>query len=263
LICFLGAAGAQAQTSVSSTNPQKQVPLMSTKTSATAKSIAKSAAAVAPSAADKQAVAKYMQYARNSFTRKQYQQCLSYVNKAISCNPADTTALELRGSALYQLEQFNEAVEDLNRCEKLSHGTLTAQGYEDRAQCYAQLHEPQKVVDDYTKAIGVNPKLDWLYSQRAAAFSDIQQFDKAIKDVNKAISIKPQTYMYENRADYYSREGKYQKAIDDYNTAMKLAPDIPLHYTSRAKLYEKLGKQELARKDRAKADEIIRRDMDP
>jgi tetratricopeptide (TPR) repeat protein len=217
----------------------------------------------APSEAAKNMSARYLQFAQGRFTSKQFQQCIGGTDKAISYNPDDPKAYELRGSALYQLDKFDEALADLNRAEKLSKGSLTVQGYEDRAGCYAQLHEHQKVVNDYTKAIHLNPKLQWLYSQRAAAFSDIQQFDKAITDVNKAISIKPERYMYENRADYYTRAGQYQKAIDDYTMLMKIAPDVPMHYASRGKLLEKLGKPELARKDRAKAEEIIRRDMDP
>jgi tetratricopeptide (TPR) repeat protein len=267
-ICFAGVAVAQPKTDV---NPNPHEPA-----TGTGKKVAMPAMTVAPikatntdsdkgmpSDAAKTMALKYLRYAQGRYANKQFQQCVTGAEKAISYNPTDAKAYELRGSALYRLEMFKEAIEDFNRCEQLSNGSLTVQGYEDRGSCYAQLHEHQKVVVDYTKAIRLNPKLAWLYSQRAAAFSDIKQIDKAIKDIDTAINIKPELYMYENRADYYARVGQYQKAIDDYTKAMQLAPEIPMHYMSRAKLLEKLGKLELARKDRAKADEIIYRDMAP
>jgi Tfp pilus assembly protein PilF len=50
--------------------------------------------------------------------------------------------------------------------------------------------------------------------------------------------------------------GQYQPAVNDYSTVISNTPKYGAAYCGRARAYEKLGKQDLAEKDREKAKDL-------
>ena len=55
----------------------------------------------------------------------------------------------------------------------------------------SNLHQNDKTIADYTKAIELNPKLAMAYINRGNAYGRLKQFDKAIADLTKAIELDP------------------------------------------------------------------------
>ena len=64
-------------------------------------------------------------------------------------------------------------------------------------------------IEQYTKAIDINPNYFKAYFNRAFAYDKIAQFDKAIEDYTKAIMIKPEyPYTYYNRGITFDKINK-------------------------------------------------------
>lgn len=80
-----------------------------------------------------------------------------------------------------------------------------------------------RAVQNYTKAINLNPKYAEAYNNRGYTYMRIRNFENALYDLNKAIEIRPDyVNALKNRGDiynyYYSID--YQKALADYDSAL-------------------------------------------
>ena len=84
------------------------------------------------------------------------------------------------------------------------------------------------------------------------------QHEKAIQDYDEAIRLNPQfADAYYNRGTAYGRDlGQYGKAIKDFDEAIRLNPHDADAYYNRGAAYAKLGQQEQADRDFAKAKEL-------
>ena len=62
--------------------------------------------------------------------------------------------------------------------------------------------------------------------------------------------------VYNNRANVYYVTKQYQKALDDFSKAFHLDPKDGKIYVGRAKVYEAMGKHDLAKRELAKAEKL-------
>ena len=78
-------------------------------------------------------------------------------------------------------------------------------------------------VNDYNKAIELNPNDDLAFLNRARTFSNQKNYDAAIADYTKAIELNPKESMaYFNRADAHEKKGNVQQAVNDYQKSSEL-----------------------------------------
>ena len=118
----------------------------------------------------------------------------------------------------------------------------------------SNLHQNDKTIADYTKAIELDPKSAEAYYTRGNAYADLNQYDKAITDYTKATELEPKAAVaYNNRGNAYWELKQYEKAIADYTRAIELYPKNAYAYGDRGNAYLKGGKEEEAEADFAKA----------
>jgi tetratricopeptide (TPR) repeat protein len=110
----------------------------------------------------------------------------------------------------------------LSACAEIS-DELKATAYKNRGFVYGRFGQHQKEIDDYTKAIELDPKYASLYHYRGFAYLNL---------------------------------GQHRKAIEDFSKAIELAPKLAQAYFDRGLAYAKLGKRDLADKDQQKAKEL-------
>ena len=80
-------------------------------------------------------------------------------------------------------------------------------------------------IEDYTKAIELNPDDAEAYHNRGAAYYDLGNLELAIKDYTKAIELDPDfARTYINRGLAYRLSGNLDKAIKDYERYLELFP---------------------------------------
>jgi regulator of sirC expression with transglutaminase-like and TPR domain len=126
--------------------------------------------------------------------------------------------------------------------------------YNNRAEAYMRLGNYQKAIDDYKKAIEVNPRNSIAYYNRGLAYGKSGLHHKAIGDFNRAIKLDPQnTKFYINLGIAYGNLGNYQQAIEKFNVAIKFAveldPVLKKAYYNRGIAYKKLGDDKQANRD--------------
>ena len=95
--------------------------------------------------------------------------------------------------------------------------------YNNSGFSYAELGEHEKAIEDYSKAIELNPKNAAVYNNRGISYRKLEEYKKAIEDYSKAIELEPgDADAYYNRAYSYRKLGEHEKALDNLCTCMHI-----------------------------------------
>ena len=160
-----------------------------------------------------------------------------------------------RGLACCESKQHEKAIEDYNKAIELN--PKYAEAYYNRGIAYYELNQHEEAIEDFTKAIELNPKYADSYNNRGVAYSKLNQHEKAIEDYNKAIELNPNdAAAYSNRGTVYRELNQHERAIEDYNKAIELNPKYAEVYNNRGVAYYELKQYEKAIKDYSKAIEL-------
>ena len=119
-----------------------------------------------------------------------------------------------------------------------------------RGKAFADSGNYQKAMEDYEKAIKLNPFRPWAYVNRGIINKKLGNYQKAIEDYNMAIMIMPKyKTAYITRGTVHEASGNYQKAIEDYDMAIKSDPKDADAYYNRGISYGSLGNYQQALTD--------------
>jgi len=78
-------------------------------------------------------------------------------------------------------------------------------------------------LEDYNKALELNPQDAVSYLNRGRAYSNKKSYDLAVLDFDKTIELNPKdSTAYFTRADLYEKKGDSRQAIGDYQKAVEL-----------------------------------------
>lgn len=102
--------------------------------------------------------------------------------------------------------------------------------------------EGRKALEDFNRAISMNPGLTEAYKYRGGLLGMAQQFDASLADLNKYLEKYPnEPDIYYNRALTYVNLNRYEEALADLNKALELAPDFTRAYRARGNVRKQLG----------------------
>jgi tetratricopeptide (TPR) repeat protein len=95
-----------------------------------------------------------------------------------------------------------------------------------RGNAYYYLGAQGKAIDDYSRALVLDPEhADALYN-RGNSYADVGDHDRAIEDYSRIIRIWPDfDAAYYNRANSRLQTGDLLRAIEDYRKAFSLNPN--------------------------------------
>ena len=97
-------------------------------------------------------------------------------------------------------------------------------------------HDYTGAIEDWTKALKINPKFEMVYYKRAIAeVLFVKDFRAAIADFSKVIELNPNNelaYVNRGQSEYALHGLKF--AIADFNKAIELNPNNGYAYCSRA-----------------------------
>ena len=113
----------------------------------------------------------------------------------------------------------------------------------------------ETVLRDFNKAIELKPDDASYYGNQGYAYFEIGEKQKGIENYGKAISLDPESaHKYYNwRGAWLYRLGDYEAALRDCNKAIELKPDDALYYSNRGNAYFEIGNNQKAREDFQKA----------
>ncbi len=123
-----------------------------------------------------------------------------------------------------------------------------------RGSAYGKMGNYAKAIEDYDRAVGINPQDADAYIGRGAAYGKLGDYRQAISDFDRAIGINPEhAEPYYNRGLAYSELGNHGQAISDYDRAIEINPEYADAYNNRGVAYAKLGNLRQAFEDVKKA----------
>jgi tetratricopeptide (TPR) repeat protein len=157
------------------------------------------------------------------------------------------------GSGRFEkLGEYQKDINDPIKARQLD-PKCAAKAFNNRGYMYRCMGQDQKAIVDLTKAIELDPLYTKALYNRIWAYQDLGQWQKDINDCTKLMELAPGcVVVYYHRAVAYGGLEQWQKAIDDCTKAIERDPKFAAAYMYRAAAYEKVGKNELAEKDRAK-----------
>ena len=93
-------------------------------------------------------------------------------------------------------------------------------------------------IQDYSKAIDLNPNYAFAYFTRCISYAALKQYERAIQDYDKAIELNPNyADAYNNRSNCYLSKHELEKALEDCNKALQLSPNYPEFHHTLASVY--------------------------
>lgn len=105
-------------------------------------------------------------------------------------------------------------------------------------------------IDEYSKAIALDPEFAAAYANRARLYGNDSKFDQAIADYAEAIRLKPDyADAFESRGGLYYIYNKSDLALADYTEAIRLVPTFSDAYLNRGRVYSKLNQNDKAAAD--------------
>ncbi|HOU13899.1 MAG TPA: tetratricopeptide repeat protein [Anaerolineae bacterium] len=115
---------------------------------------------------------------------------------------------------------------------------IQAADFQHRAAIYLSMGEYDKAIQEYGKALELDPTFTPAYYDRGLAHAQRQHYADAVADFSQVIALDPQhADAYYNRGLVYARQGAFAQALADYDQALDLHPDDALIYNSRGNVH--------------------------
>lgn len=168
-----------------------------------------------------------------------YPEMITLLNNAILEDSAHPELYFYRGIAWSSNKAYDKAIDDFSKAIALQPDLY--RGYQNRGITWALIKKYDWAIEDFTKVIAMRPDYGSAYYHMGNALREKKAYVKAIPYFDRAIELKPgQPQLYLDRGtNYYSLE-EFDKAIEDYDTAIALQPDQATPYTDRGNaLYKK------------------------
>lgn len=192
-----------------------------------------------PDFCDSTKASYYYQRGVAFYNLERYQQAIDIYTIGLSHFPNNAIALSFKGNALMAVSQYQLALENyylsLENKANIREEVLANPRFKSVSQ--------QEIDDFY------NGSLATTYSSIAECWINLGQLDKALQEIQTAIEIAPkideigiQTF-YNMRGYVYLLKGNYNLAIADFNMAITIDPKFPLPYVNRAVAQISLAEQ--------------------
>ena len=208
---------------------------------------------------DEVCFAAFMGRSKAFLEKKQYDQALTECEKAIRLDNTRAEVFGIRAQILFGLCQYSNAIEDFSRSvEKSPTDQERASQLYRRGTAYYELNQIEKAIEDFESATSLCPNHAGTWIWRAAGCARLEHFSDAIISLQKAIAVRPssaQQYQtlgkpvaeaaieyfshrlqrghaddpktYADRALAYAFLGNVEEAIEDYTSALEKNPGDP------------------------------------
>ncbi len=177
--------------------------------------------------------------------RPSQQAWLDEINKTAT---DDGASYYKRGAVYLKLKRFDSALSNFNKAIELS--PTVPSYYDAREAVLCDLKQYDKALADADHVIAIYPKSDRAYISRGFVHLKQKQDDLALKDFEQALQLNPNDPLsHINQSAVYKRQGKYQQAFDAADKAVKLDANNAGGFCNRGEAAFKLQKYESALND--------------
>ena len=211
----------------------------------------------------------YLGLGQAYFNMQRYESCVDALNQgepflATEKEPEKEKykLLQLRGYANYQLQKFNEAVNDLQAAIRIT-GTEWAD-YSQLGISFYNLKRDDEAIQALQKALALKAGhtitaeyLAKAYFRRGISALSAKQYDQALDFLRKARDYNPKDgFVYYNMAEALIFQKNFSEAEKSLNQALEIMPRSAEVFQRLGLVYEKQKKWDLASTSYQKAYEI-------
>ena len=98
--------------------------------------------------------------------------------------------------------------------------------YLNRGIAYYELEDYEEAIEDFNRSIDVDPNYALAFNIRAMAYNQVERWGEALTDLDKAIELDPSSALYyKNRGSLYHQFGYFDSAITNYDKALQISPN--------------------------------------
>lgn len=177
----------------------------------------------------------------------------TYLEKEIETNPKNGLAYVWLAVVYGDHNENGEGLNQVNKGLALlpkKDKDNQAFAYYVRGRIYYQMEDTSKAVDDYSKAVKLQPQTDSYLRERAIVYRERKQYALSDADFKKMIEVNPGSFKgYMGLGINASKQKKWQEAIDQYDYVCKLTSSYADVYAYRAEAYRNMGKYNEATDD--------------
>ncbi|GMO69380.1 MAG: hypothetical protein Ta2A_17490 [Treponemataceae bacterium] len=200
------------------------------------------------------------------------EESLNLCTAVIKENPYYAPSYYFRGLCFYEMQYFEEAIEDFSEAIRLK--PEWAAPYCARGTSYTEIikdnpdyeeDEAQEMIEqgfaDFEKALELLPSYALVYFNRGSTYDDFDEYENACSDYLNAIRCGGGDYAdaYFNLGCTYRKEYKNVAAVDAFTDAIKLKKNYYAAYYNRGNAYDDLGEVRKALNDYNKVIGISRK----
>ena len=191
-----------------------------------------------------------------------YNDAIDAYSKTIELSPEHDEAYKKRGWAYVKLGELDHAIKDYEKVTEINPVVKTEFFYDKddkkimRAIAYNYYHYP-KSVEENIESIKLDSNYILPFVCRGLLYEIIGEWKQAIQNYDKAIEIDPSdANIYRYRGRCYRSSGQGKQAIQNYDRAIKLNPKLAGAFWERGTIHVLNKDYKLAIEDYNKATEL-------
>ncbi len=114
-----------------------------------------------------------------------------------------------------------------------------AKAFTYRGFSYLKKNQFDGAIEDFTRAIGLDPENAWALANRGNAYFNKREYDAAMQDYDAALRLNPVGYatLFYGRGSIYNANGDAAHAIEQFDAAIRLQPEFPEAFNNRGVAY--------------------------
>jgi len=213
-----------------------------------------------PKTSNRQAL-HYYHNGMRLFQKAKMKDAIVQLDEAIKLDPKCAEFYYRRGDCLLELDKLNEAYGDFTKAIQFDPKHFPA--FKHRARLNYERGKLDEAINDYSSAekivVGNSSERAEVLRMKAKMHSSMKKYDLAIEDLSQSLALARTPSSLMLRGNQYYSMRQYKKAVDDYTEAISM--NVPKFqerlYTMRADAYEKMGRFDLAKKDRKMSKELV------
>ncbi|CRF35450.1 hypothetical protein BRSU_2663 [Brachyspira suanatina] len=196
---------------------------------------------------------------QNLIEEKHFEEAIKLCDEAIEKDDKDEYAYFLKSNCYFELEDYDIAIENLNKVTDLNPNNGNA--YFSKGFFYSILKKYEKSIENYSKSIELNPNNENGYISRGFIKSNLKMYEESIEDYNKSIELNSNNEIaFISRGFSKLNLKMYEEAIKDFNKVIELNPEEQSAYLNIGVLKSNLKLYEESIKDFNKVIELNHKD---
>ena len=170
---------------------------------------------------------------------EQYDDALSYVERALKINPGYAEGFLNKGNILAKLKKYDDSIFAYKKALSLNENLTDV--YLGCANVFRELKRYHEAFATYDRALLIKPNLAGAWNGRGNVFFELKRYDEALTAYDKALALKPDlAEAWLGRGNVFTEFNSYDDALTAYDNALAIKPDSGDVWLGRGNVFTEL-----------------------